>query len=61
MAIVKSDREIPFSISTTLRCKGRHYSFLWIASLTLDPHLIMLNVKQGGIKYQFLSLWYNSL
>ena len=26
----------------------------------LDPYLIMLSVKQGGIKYHFLSLWYDS-
>ena len=28
--------------------------------LTLDTYLIMLSVKYGGIKYHFLSLWYNS-
>ena len=28
---------------------------------TLDPYLIMLRVKQGGIKYHFLSLWYDSI
>ena len=27
---------------------------------TLDPYLIMLNVKQGSIKYHFLGLWYDS-
>ena len=27
---------------------------------TLDPYLIMLSAKQGGIKYHFLSLWYDS-
>ena len=26
----------------------------------LDPYLLMLSVKQGGIKYHFLSLWYDS-
>ena len=26
----------------------------------LDPYLIMLSVKQGSIKYHFLSLWYDS-
>ena len=31
-----------------------------IAPLTLDPYLIILNVKQGGIKKYFLSLWYDS-
>ena len=27
---------------------------------TLDSYLIMLSDKQGGIKYHFLSLWYDS-
>ena len=27
---------------------------------TLDTYLIMLSVKQGSIKYHFLSLWYDS-
>ena len=27
---------------------------------TLDPYLIMPSVNQGGIKYHFLSLWYDS-
>ena len=48
-----------FSIATTLRCREGHYSFLWIAPLTLDPYLIMLSVKQGSIKNHFLSLWYD--
>ena len=26
----------------------------------LDTHLIMLSVKQGGIKYHFFCLWYDS-
>ena len=31
------------------------------STLTLDPYLIMLSVKQDGIKYHFLSLWYDSI
>ena len=27
--------------------------FLWLLHFTLDPYLIMLSVKQGGIKYHF--------
>ena len=27
---------------------------------TLDPYLIMVSVKQGGIKHHFLSLWHDS-
>ena len=30
---------------------GGHYSFPWIAPLTLDTYLLLLSVKQGGIKY----------
>ena len=47
------------SIATTRRCWGGHYSFPWIAPLYPWSHLIMLSVKQGGIKYQFLSLSYD--
>ena len=32
--------------------------FPGLIHFTLDPYLIMLSVKQGGIKYHFLSLWY---
>ena len=49
-----------FSIATTLRSREGHYSFPLIAHFTLDPYLIMLSVKQGSIKYHFLSLWYDS-
>ena len=43
--------EAPFSIATTPRCMRGHYSFPMI--VPLDPYLIMLRVKQGGIKYHF--------
>ena len=29
-------------------------------SANFDPYFIMLSVKQGGIKYHFLSFWYDS-
>ena len=32
--------------------------FPGLLNFTLDPYLIMLSVKQGGIKYHLLSLWY---
>ena len=35
-------------------------SFLGLLHFTLDPYLIILSVKQRGIKYHFLSLWYDS-
>ena len=41
-------------------CRGGRYSFPGLLYFTLDSYLIMLSVKQGGIKYHFLSLWYDS-
>ena len=38
---------------------GRSLLLFLIASLILDPYLVMLSVKQEGIKYHFLSLWYD--
>ena len=55
--VVESDPKAPFSIATTPRCRGGRYSFSWIAPLY--PYLILLSVKQGGIKYHFWSLWYD--
>ena len=52
--------EAPFPIASPPKCKGAHYSFPWIVPLTLHPYLIMLSVKQAGIKYHFWSLWYES-
>ena len=58
--VVVGDPKAHFSIDTAARCKGGRYSFPWIAPLTLDPYLIMLSVKQRGIKYHFYSFWYDS-
>ena len=58
--IVEGNPKAPFSITSTPRCKGGRYSFPGLLYFTLDPYLIMLSVKQGGIKYHFLSLWYDS-
>ena len=54
------DPKAPFSIATTLRCGGGWNSFPGLLHFTLDPYLIMQSVKQGSIKYHFLSLWYDS-
>ena len=35
-------------------------TLLGLLHFTLDTYLIILSVKQGGIKYHFLSLWYDS-
>ena len=48
-----------FSIATTLRCRVVCYTFLCVAPLTHDVYLIMLGVKQRGIKYLRMILWYN--
>ena len=58
--IVEGDPKAPFSIATTPRCRGGRYFFPGLLYFTLDLYLIMLSVKQGGIKYHFLSLWYDS-
>ena len=51
--LANHSQRLPFSIATTSKCRGECYSFLWIALLTLDPYLMMLSVKQGGIEYHF--------
>ena len=33
MNVVESDQKAPFSIATTPKYRGRHYSFPWIAPL----------------------------
>ena len=60
LIIVEGDPNVLFSIATTSRCRGGHYSFLWIAPLPLGPCRIILNVNQRGIKNYFLSLRYDS-
>ena len=30
--VVEGDQKAPFSVATTPRCRGRRYSFPWIAS-----------------------------
>ena len=52
--LVEGDPKTPFSIGTTQWNRG-------VLHFTLFPYLIMLSVKQGGIKYYFLSLWYDSI
>ena len=59
LTVVKGNPKGPFSIATTQRCSGGRSSFLWIFPLSVNPYLIMLSVKQGSVKYHFLSLWYD--
>ena len=50
--VVEGDPKAPLSIATTPLHELLHFN--------LDPYLIVVSVKQGGIKYHFLSLWYDS-
>ena len=37
--VIEGDQKAPFSIATTPRCRGRHYSFPWIAPLYPLPYI----------------------
>ena len=52
LSLVEGYPKFPFSIAIT--------PFPGLLHFTLDLYLILLIVKQGGIKYHFLSLWYDS-
>ena len=57
---VGCDPKAPFWIVTTPTCRVGRYSIPGLLHFTLDAYHIMLSVKQGDIKYRFLSLWYDS-
>ena len=57
--VFEDNPTVPFSIATTPRCKGWYNSFHCITPHSLNPYLIMLSFKQGGIKYHFLNIWYD--
>ena len=57
--VVKGNRKAPFSIATTLRCKGTT-PFPGLLHFILDMYFILLSAKQGGIKYHFLSFWFDA-
>ena len=50
---IESDPKDPFSIATAPKCRGGCYSIPELFHFTIDPHLIVLSAKQGGIKYHF--------
>ena len=58
--LVEGDLTAPLSIVTTLICDGGANPFPGLLHFNLDMYFIMLSVKQGGIKYHFLLLWYDS-
>ena len=48
--LVEGNQKVSFLIATTLQCRWERYSFPWI---TLDTYLVLLSIKEGGIKYHF--------
>ena len=54
--VVEGDPKASFSLATTPMCNGGCSGLL---HLTVDPYLIILRVKQGGIKDHLLSLCYD--
>ena len=61
MIVVESDPKAPSSIATTGRYWGGQDPFPGLPHFNLDPYLIMVSVKQSGIKYHFFSLLYDPL
>ena len=59
VTLVEGDPKAPFSIATTLRCREGATPFPGLLHFTLDPYLILLSFKKGGVNYHFLSLWYD--
>ena len=57
--VVKGNPKASFSIATTPNVGEGATSFPGLLQYTFDTYLIMLSVKQDGIKYYFLSLWYD--
>ena len=55
--VEKGDRKAIFLIANTPRWSERN-SFRGLLHFTLGTYFIMMSVKQGDIKYHFLSLWY---
>ena len=48
--VVEGDLKALFSIATTPRCKGGRIFLPGLLLFNLDTYLIMLSVKQRGIK-----------
>ena len=54
-------RKLPFQSLPHRGAKEGAILFPGLLHFTFDPYLIMLGVKQGGIKHRFLSFCYNSI
>ena len=51
--VIEGDPKAPFSIAATPRYRGGAALFPGLLHFTLDLYLIILSVKQGGIKNHF--------
>ena len=51
--VVEGDPKASFSVTTTPMCREGETPFAGLLHFTLDTYLIMLSVKQEGIKYHF--------
>ena len=51
--VVEGDQKAAFSIATTPSVGEGATPFPGLLHFTLDTYLILLSVKQGGIKYHF--------
>ena len=60
VTIVGGTQRVPFQQLLQLGVGKGATTFPGLLHFTLVLYLIMLSVKQGGIKYHFLSLWYDS-
>ena len=60
VTVVESNLKAPFTIASYSKVYQR-VRLLSLLHFTFDTYLIILSVKQGGIKYYFLSLWYDNL
>ena len=58
--VVEGDPKVPPSTATAPRFREGATTYSGLLHFTLDLYLIILSAKQGGIKYHFLSLWYDS-
>ena len=59
VTFIEGDPKASFSIATIGVGEGAT-PFLGLLHFTLDAYLIVLSAKKVGIKYYFLSLWYDS-
>ena len=60
VTVFEGDPKVPFSIASTPKCREGPTPFFVLLNLIIDMYLILLSVKQGDIRYHFLSLWYDS-